>query len=138
MAGILGRNDISLRKDVAGSRTQVIHVADRRSYDVEPAAIFSGVTHSAEPTMPINDSQSTSALRRAARTLPALLLAACAACTSLTPTERPTRDTAALEERARVAADSGNSAAAADLYTELAAASSGSARVEYLLQAARF
>jgi outer membrane PBP1 activator LpoA protein len=88
--------------------------------------------------MPINDSQSTSALRRAARTLPVLLLAACAACTSLTPTERPTRDTAALEERARAAVDAGNFDAAADLYTQLATTSSGSARIDYLLQAARF
>jgi hypothetical protein len=45
MAGILGRNDIGLRKDVAGSRTQVIQVADRRTHDVKPAAIFSGVRH---------------------------------------------------------------------------------------------
>jgi outer membrane PBP1 activator LpoA protein len=88
--------------------------------------------------MPIYDSQSTSALRRAARTLPALLLAACAACTSLTPTERPTRDTAALEQRARAAVDSGNFGAAADLYTQLAAASGGGVRIDYLLQAARF
>jgi len=86
----------------------------------------------------MNDSQSTSALRRAARMLPALLLAACAACTSLTPTERPgTRDTAALEQRARAAADAGNFAAAADLYTQLATASAGSVRIDYLLQAAR-
>jgi len=70
--------------------------------------------------------------------LPALLLAACAACTSLTPTERPgTRDTAALEQRARAAADAGNFAAAADLYTQLATASTGSVRIDYLLQAAR-
>src|SRR5262245_26207219 len=139
MARILGRNDIGLRKDVAGSRTQVIDVADRRAHDVEPAAVFSGVTHSVELTMPMNGSQSTSALRRGARTLPALLLAACAACTSLTPTERPTtRDTAALEERARAAADSGNFGAAADLYTQLATASGGSARIDYLLPAARF
>lgn len=88
--------------------------------------------------MSMNSSQSTSALRRAARTLPALLLAACAACTSLTPTERPTtRDTAALEQRARAAADSGNFSAAMDLYTQLAAASGGSTRVDYLLRAAR-
>ena len=137
MARILGRNDIGLRKDVAGSRTQVIDIADRRTYDVEPAAIFSGVTHSVELTMPMNSSQSTSVLRRAARILPPLLLAACAACTSLTPTERPTRDTAALEERARAAADAGNFGAAAVLYTQLATASSGSARIDYLLQAAR-
>src|SRR5262245_38187336 len=139
MARILGRNDIGLRKDVAGSWTQVIDVADRRTYDVEPAAIFSGVTHSVEPTMRINLRKSTSALRRTARTLPALLLAACAACTSLTPTtERPARDTAALEQRARAAVDAGNFSAATDLYTQLATASSGSARIDYLLQAARF
>jgi uncharacterized protein len=86
-----------------------------------------------------NGSQSTSALRRAARTLPVLLLAACAACTSLTPSERPatTRDTAALEQRARAAADAGNFGTAADLYTQLAMASSGSARIDYLLEAAR-
>jgi len=87
--------------------------------------------------MPMNDSQSTSALRRPARTVLALLLAACAACTSLTPTERPTRDTAALEERARAAAESGSLATAADLYTQLATASSGTARIDFLLEAAR-
>jgi outer membrane PBP1 activator LpoA protein len=85
----------------------------------------------------MNDNQSTSALRRAARTLTVVLLAACAACTSLTPTQRPTGDVAALEQRARTAAESGNSAAAADLYTQLAAASSGTTRVGYLLEAAR-
>src|SRR5512134_1960333 len=139
MARILGRNDIGLRKDVAGSRTQIIDIADRRTHDVEPAAIFSGVTHSVELSMPMNESQSTSALRRAARTLPVLLLAACAACTSLTPTERPTtRDTAGLEERAQAAVSAGNFSTAADLYTQLAMASSGSARIDYLLQAARF
>ncbi|HXS79566.1 MAG TPA: penicillin-binding protein activator, partial [Gammaproteobacteria bacterium] len=130
--------DIGLRKDVAGSWTQVIDVANRRTYDVEPAAIFSGVTHSVERIMRMNFRKSTSALRRAARALPALLLAACAACTSLTPTERPTRDTAALEQRARAAADAGNFSAAVDLYTQLATASGGSARIDYLLQAARF
>src|SRR5262245_46968515 len=139
MARILGRNDIGLRKDVAGSRTQVIDVADRRTYDVEPAAIFSGVTDSVELTMPMNDSKSTSALRRAARMLPALLLAAFAACTSQTPTERPTtRDAAAREQRARSAADAGNFGTAADLYTQLATASTGGMRIDYLLQAARF
>ena len=137
MARILGRNDIGLRKDVAGSRTQVIDIADRRTHDVEPAAIFSGVTHSAEPTMPMNSSQSTSALPRTARIAAVMLLAVGAACTSVTPTQRPSGDTAALEQRARAAADSGNFAAAADLYTQLAIGSSGSARIDYLLQAAR-
>ncbi|HEY3519273.1 MAG TPA: penicillin-binding protein activator, partial [Gammaproteobacteria bacterium] len=85
-----------------------------------------------------NGSQSTSALRRTARTLVVLGLAACAACTSLTPTERPTtRDTAGLEERARAAANDGNFSTAADLYTQLAMASTGSARIDYLLEAAR-
>jgi hypothetical protein len=45
VAGILGRNDIRLRKDVAGSRTQVIDIADRRTHDVKLAATFSGVSH---------------------------------------------------------------------------------------------
>ena len=44
MAGILGRNDIGLRKDVAGSRTQVIEIADRRTDDVELAADLLGVS----------------------------------------------------------------------------------------------
>jgi outer membrane PBP1 activator LpoA protein len=86
----------------------------------------------------MNDNQSTSALRGAARTLAIALLAACAACTSLTPTQRPTGDVAALEERARAAVEARNPAAAADLYTQLAAASSGATRVDYLLEAARF
>jgi outer membrane PBP1 activator LpoA protein len=66
-----------------------------------------------------------------------MLLSLGAACTSITSTQRPTGDTAALEQRARAAADSGNFAAAADLYTQLATASSGSARIDYFLQAAR-
>jgi outer membrane PBP1 activator LpoA protein len=86
----------------------------------------------------MNDNQSTSALRRAARTLAIALLVACAAaCTSVTPTQRPTGDVTALQERARAAAEAGNSAAAADLYTQLAGASSGAARIDYLLEAAR-
>jgi len=89
--------------------------------------------------MPRNTSQSTSALHRAARTLPVLLLAAFAACTSLTPTQRPvtTGDTAGLEQRARAAVDAGNFSAAAELYTQLAMASSGSARIDYLLRSAQ-
>jgi uncharacterized protein len=85
----------------------------------------------------MNDNQSTSALRQAARTLAVVLLAACAACTSVTPTQRPTGDLTALEQRARTAEEAGNSAAAADLYTQLASASSGTIRVGYLLEAAR-
>ena len=83
--------------------------------------------------MPRNTSQSTSALYRAARTLPLLLLAAFAACTSLTPTQRPatTGDTAGLEQRARAAVDAGNLSTAAELYTQLAMGSSGSARIDY-------
>src|SRR5688572_30752882 len=137
MAGILGRNDIRLGKDVTGSRTQVIDSADRRTHDVELAAIFSGVRHRRRTRVLMNDNQSTSAPRRAARTLAVLLLAACAACTSVTPTQRPTGDATALEQRARAAAEAGNSAAAADLYTQLATVSSGTTRIEYLLEAAR-
>jgi outer membrane PBP1 activator LpoA protein len=66
------------------------------------------------------------------------LLAAGAACTSVTPTQRPTADTAALEQRARAAVDEGNFETAVDLYTQLATASRGAARIDYLLQAARF
>jgi outer membrane PBP1 activator LpoA protein len=86
----------------------------------------------------MNDSQFTSALHRTTRMLATLVVVAFAACTSLTPTERPTGgDAAALEQRARAAADSGNIAAASDLYAQLAAASSGTARVDAMLQAAR-
>src|SRR5687768_7797934 len=124
MARILGRNDFRLGKDVTGSRTQVIDIADRRTHDVELAAVFSGVRHRRRTRVLMNDNQSTSVLRHAARTLAVVLLAACAACTSVTPTQRPTGDVTALEQRARAAAESGNSAAATDLYTQLAAASS--------------
>jgi uncharacterized protein len=87
--------------------------------------------------MLINDSQFTSALRRAARIVAITLFAAGAACTSVTPTQRPSGDIAALEQRARAAVESGNLPTAADLYTQLAAASSGAARIDFLLQAAR-
>jgi hypothetical protein len=83
------------------------------------------------------DSQFTSALRRAATTLTTVLLAACAACTSLTPTERAPADTANLEQRARAAVEAGDLAAAADLYTQLAASVGGTGRVGFLLEAAR-
>ena len=85
----------------------------------------------------MTDNQSTSALRCAARTLAVVLLATCVACTSLTPTQRPTGDVTGLEQRARAAAESGDAAAAVDLYTQLATASSGTTRVGYLLEAAR-
>ena len=85
----------------------------------------------------MNGSQCTSAFSRAARTLALASLAAFAACTSVTPTQRPVSDVAVLEQRARAAVDAGNFAAAADLYTQIAAASSGTTRVEFLLQAAR-
>lgn len=83
-------------------------------------------------------SQFTSAFVRAARTHAVVLLAVCAAaCTSVTPTQRPVGDAAGLESRARAAEEAGDFATAADLYTRLATASSGTTRVEYLLQAAR-
>jgi outer membrane PBP1 activator LpoA protein len=87
----------------------------------------------------MDDRKFTSAPRRAARTIAAMMLAVLTACTSMTPTERPaTGNLAALEQRARAAADAGNFGTAADLYTQLAAASSGSTRVGFLLQAATF
>jgi outer membrane PBP1 activator LpoA protein len=85
----------------------------------------------------MNDNQFTSAARRTAKILVVALLAACAACTSVAPTQRPTADTGALEERARAAIEAGNLPAAADLYSQLAAATSGPTRNDFLLQAAR-
>lgn len=86
----------------------------------------------------MSDKQSTSALRRAARTIAIAVLATCAACTSLTPTERPTTTPPAeLEQRATAAIAAGNLAAASDLYTQLAGTASGATRVGYLLEAAR-
>jgi hypothetical protein len=85
----------------------------------------------------MSDRQFTSARSRAARTFAVTLLAACAACTSLTPTPRPTGDPVAIEARARAAVEAGNLPAAADLYTELAAMASGTSRNEFLLEAAR-
>ena len=85
----------------------------------------------------MSDKQSTSALHRAARTITIAVFAACAACTSLTPTERPTTPPAELEQRATAAVAAGNLAAASDLYTQLAGTASGATRVGYLLEAAR-
>lgn len=85
----------------------------------------------------MSDSQFTSALQRAARILAITLVVATAACTSVTPTARAPGDTVALEGRARAAEEAGNAAAAADLYSQLAATTTGSRRVEFLLAAAR-
>jgi hypothetical protein len=90
-----------------------------------------------DDTLLMSDSQFTSALRRAARTLAVALLAATAACTSVTPTARAPADVSALEQRARAAEEAGNAAMAADLYTQLAGSSTGSRRAELLLAAAR-
>ncbi|HZF27509.1 MAG TPA: penicillin-binding protein activator [Gammaproteobacteria bacterium] len=77
------------------------------------------------------------ALRIAGRTrLPAVLLAFLAACTTITPTTRPT-NVQGLEGRARAAEQNGNAAAAADLYSQLAAGVTGPLRINYLLAAAR-
>jgi outer membrane PBP1 activator LpoA protein len=85
------------------------------------------------------DTQSTGALRRAATTILVLALVGFAACTSVTPTARPTPGgTPNLEARAKSAVEARNYSAAADLYMQLAAGASGTARVDYLLEAARF
>jgi outer membrane PBP1 activator LpoA protein len=85
----------------------------------------------------MNAAQFTSALRRAARTLVIATVAVFAACTTQTPTTRPTGDTAALEQRARAAEEAGNLSAAAELYTQLAGSVGGTTRASYLLDAAR-
>jgi outer membrane PBP1 activator LpoA protein len=77
------------------------------------------------------------ALRIAGGTrLPVLLLSLLAACSTITPTTRPT-NVQGLEGRARAAEQSGNPGAAADLYSQLAAGVTGPLRINYLLQAAR-
>ena len=82
--------------------------------------------------------QFTSALQRAARTTFAVtLLLGFAACTTVSTPSRPTGSVESLEMRARTAAEAGNLATAADLYTELAMGASGAARSGYLLEAAR-
>ncbi len=84
------------------------------------------------------DNQFTGALRRAATVTLMLALLAFGACTSVTPSVRPTPAGGAnLEARAKSAVEARNYAAAADLYSQLAAGSSGAARVDYLLEAAR-
>jgi uncharacterized protein len=85
--------------------------------------------------------QSTSVLRiRATRPLLALLLASVAACVS-SPPQQPTRAASAsqiqsLEARARAAAKSGD-ATAADLYAQLAASTTGTQHIDYLIESAR-
>ena len=68
--------------------------------------------------------------------LTAVLLVLLASCTTITPTTRPT-NVQGLEGRARAAEQSGNPAAAADLYSELAAGVTGPLKITYLLEAAR-
>ena len=85
----------------------------------------------------MSDNQFTSAARRAATTLVIVLALVCAACSSMTSTPRTTTPNAVLEQRAADAVAAGNLAAAADLYTQLAAGASGTARAGYLLEAAR-
>ncbi len=87
------------------------------------------------------DAQSTSALRiRATRPLVALLLASVAACVS-SPPQQATRAASAsqiqsLEARARAAAKTGDPAAA-ELYAQLAASTTGARHVDYLIESAR-
>ena len=84
------------------------------------------------------DVQFTGALRRAATTVLALALVGFAACTSVTTPTRPAPGgTPNLEARARSAAEARNYSAAADLYSQLAASTTGAARIDYLLEAAR-
>jgi uncharacterized protein len=85
------------------------------------------------------DMQFTGALRRAARmALGLTLLVGFAACTSVTTPTRPTPSGAAnLEARARSAVEARNYSAAAELYAQLAATTTGTARIDYLLEAAR-
>lgn len=83
------------------------------------------------------DTQFTVAPLRAARTIALGLALAIAACTSAPTTRAPTANTAVLEQRAQAAVAAGNLAAAADLYTELAASAGSARRSGYLLEAAR-
>ncbi len=84
--------------------------------------------------------QFTGGLRRAATTILLLALVGFAACTSVTPSTRPplSGGGANLEARAKSAVEARNYSAAADLYAQLAAGAAGAARVDYLLEAARY
>jgi outer membrane PBP1 activator LpoA protein len=83
------------------------------------------------------DTQFTVAPLRAARTIALTLAVALAACTSAPTVRAPSANTAVLEQRAQAAVAAGNLAAAADLYTELAASAGSARRSGYLLEAAR-
>jgi len=85
--------------------------------------------------------QSTSALRiGATRTLVLLLLASLAACISSPPRQATGPASASqiqsLEARARAAAKSGDPTAA-ELYAQLAASTTGTQRIDYLIESAR-
>ena len=83
--------------------------------------------------------QFTGALRRAATVILVLGLVGFAACTSVTPSTRPSPGGGPnLEARAKSAVEARNYSAAADLYAQLAAGATGAARVDYLLEAARY
>jgi outer membrane PBP1 activator LpoA protein len=66
----------------------------------------------------------------------ALLLVCLSACTTISPTTRPT-NVQGLEARAKAAEQNGNPAAAADLYAQLAAGVTGPLKINYLLESAR-
>jgi outer membrane PBP1 activator LpoA protein len=83
------------------------------------------------------DTESTGAPLRAARIIALTLAVAVAACTSAPTARPPTANVAVLEQRAQAAVAAGNFAAAADLYTELAASAGTARRSAYLLEAAR-
>jgi outer membrane PBP1 activator LpoA protein len=87
------------------------------------------------------DAQSTSVLRiRATRALVVLLLASLAGCISSAP-QQATKPASAsqiqsLEARARAAAKTGDPTAA-ELYAQLAASTTGTQRIDYLIESAR-
>jgi uncharacterized protein len=84
------------------------------------------------------DQQFTSALRKAARNVfPIVVLAALAGCISPQATTRPAADTRNVEARARAAEQSGNAAAAAELYAQAASGAAGTVRSGFLIDSAR-
>lgn len=83
------------------------------------------------------DKQFTSVLHNAARNIVFLAaVAMLASCISPQATTRPS-DTRNIEERARTAEQSGNAAAAAELYAQAAAGATGTARTGFLIDSAR-